>query len=88
MPDGALPDAPIVHPRIGEYPCADLCAAGVAYKLAGALLGELLLRRREHLVQLPLGPPAASVEPGQSAIGVAQGTQCWRGAGDGGERHL
>ena len=36
--DGALPDAPIVHPRIGDYPCADLCAAAVAYKLAQAIL--------------------------------------------------
>lgn len=36
--DGALPDAPIVHPAVCGYPCADLCAAGVAYKLAAALL--------------------------------------------------
>ena len=36
--DGTLPDAPIVHPRIGGYPCADLCAAAVAHKLAQALL--------------------------------------------------
>ena len=36
--DGALPDAPIVHPRIGGYPCPDLCAAAVAHKLAEALL--------------------------------------------------
>jgi len=36
--DGALPDAPIVHPGIGGYPCPDLCAAGVAYKLAQGLL--------------------------------------------------
>jgi single-stranded-DNA-specific exonuclease len=36
--DGALPDAPIVHPRLNGYPCPDLCAAGVAYKLAQALL--------------------------------------------------
>ena len=35
--DGALPAAPIVHPALGGYPCADLCAAGVAYKLAQAL---------------------------------------------------
>ncbi|MFL5818431.1 MAG: single-stranded-DNA-specific exonuclease RecJ [Conexibacter sp.] len=35
--DGALPDAPIVHPSLGDYPCPDLCAAGVAYKLAQAL---------------------------------------------------
>jgi single-stranded-DNA-specific exonuclease len=36
--DGALPDAPLVHPALGGYPCPDLCAAGVAYKLAQALL--------------------------------------------------
>jgi single-stranded-DNA-specific exonuclease len=36
--DGALPEAPIVHPRIGGYPCQDLCAAAVAHKLAQALL--------------------------------------------------
>jgi single-stranded-DNA-specific exonuclease len=36
--DGALPAAPLVHPREGGYPCPDLCAAGVAYKLAQALL--------------------------------------------------
>ncbi len=36
--DGALPDAPIVHPAVGGYPCPELCAAAVAYKLAAALL--------------------------------------------------
>src|SRR5436190_4974651 len=36
--DGVLPDAPIVHPGVCGYPCVDLCAAGVAYKLAAALL--------------------------------------------------
>ncbi|MGH2945389.1 MAG: single-stranded-DNA-specific exonuclease RecJ [Solirubrobacteraceae bacterium] len=36
--DGALPAAPLVHPRLGGYPCPDLCAAAVAHKLAGALL--------------------------------------------------
>ena len=36
--DGSLPDAPIVHPAVCGYPCADLCAAGVAYKFAAALL--------------------------------------------------
>ncbi|MGI8592927.1 MAG: single-stranded-DNA-specific exonuclease RecJ [Solirubrobacteraceae bacterium] len=36
--DGALPDAPIVHPALGGYPCPELCAAGVAHKLAAALL--------------------------------------------------
>jgi single-stranded-DNA-specific exonuclease len=36
--DGALPDAPIVHPAVCGYPCADLCAGAVAHKVAGALL--------------------------------------------------
>jgi single-stranded-DNA-specific exonuclease len=35
--DGALPDAPIVHPLICGYPCPDLCATAVAYKLAQAI---------------------------------------------------
>jgi single-stranded-DNA-specific exonuclease len=35
--DGTLPDAPIVHPSLGGYACPDLCAAGVAAKLAQAL---------------------------------------------------
>ena len=35
--DGLLPDAPIVHPAISGYPCEDLCATGVAFKLAQAL---------------------------------------------------
>ncbi|HEX4563973.1 MAG TPA: single-stranded-DNA-specific exonuclease RecJ [Solirubrobacteraceae bacterium] len=35
--DGALPDAPIVHPSLGAYPCRELCATAVAYKLACAL---------------------------------------------------
>jgi len=37
--DGALPDAPIVHPALCGYPCAELCATAVAYKLAEGLLG-------------------------------------------------
>src|SRR5215216_1256986 len=36
--DGRLPEASIVHPRVGGYPCADLCATAVAHKLAQALL--------------------------------------------------
>jgi single-stranded-DNA-specific exonuclease len=35
--DGALPGAPIVHPALCGYPCRELCATAVAYKLAGAL---------------------------------------------------
>ncbi len=35
--DGALPQAPTVHPAVCGYPCPDLCATAVAYKLAQAL---------------------------------------------------
>jgi single-stranded-DNA-specific exonuclease len=35
--DGALPDAPIVHPALCGYPCQQLCATAVAHKLAQAL---------------------------------------------------
>jgi single-stranded-DNA-specific exonuclease len=37
-PKDTLPDALIVHPRINNHACHDLCAAGVAHKVAGALL--------------------------------------------------
>lgn len=36
--DGVLPDAPIVHPAVCGYPCAELCATAVAWKFAQALL--------------------------------------------------
>jgi single-stranded-DNA-specific exonuclease len=36
--DGALPDAPIVHPAVCGYPFEQLCATAVAHKLAEALL--------------------------------------------------
>ncbi len=35
--DGELPRAPIVHPTVSGYPCPDLCATAVAYKLAQGL---------------------------------------------------
>ncbi|WP_205698137.1 single-stranded-DNA-specific exonuclease RecJ [Conexibacter sp. SYSU D00693] len=35
--DGVLPSAPIVHPGVRGYPCPELCAGGVAHKLALAL---------------------------------------------------
>jgi single-stranded-DNA-specific exonuclease len=36
-PDGVLPDCPIVHPVLCDYPCPSLCGAAVASKLAEAL---------------------------------------------------
>jgi single-stranded-DNA-specific exonuclease len=55
--DGMLPDAPIVHPAICGYRCADLCATAVAYKLAQAVHAAAgrdpsLLRRDLDLVAL------------------------------------
>jgi single-stranded-DNA-specific exonuclease len=38
-PGELLPDCPLLHPRLSSYPCGDLCATGVAYKLSAALLG-------------------------------------------------
>jgi single-stranded-DNA-specific exonuclease len=35
--DGVLPDCPIVHPALCDYPCPTLCGTAVAYKLAAAL---------------------------------------------------
>jgi single-stranded-DNA-specific exonuclease len=35
--DGALPDAPLVHPGVAGYPCPELCGAGVAHMLARAI---------------------------------------------------
>ncbi len=35
--DGRLPDAPLVHPALCGYPCPELCATAVAYKLAQAV---------------------------------------------------
>jgi single-stranded-DNA-specific exonuclease len=37
VPGDRLPECPILHPRLSGYPCPDLCATGVAYKLATAL---------------------------------------------------
>jgi single-stranded-DNA-specific exonuclease len=37
LPDGSLPDCPIMHPALSGYPCAELCGTGVAFKLAQAL---------------------------------------------------
>jgi single-stranded-DNA-specific exonuclease len=38
-PGERLPDCPLLHPRLSGYPCGELCATGVAYKLSAALLG-------------------------------------------------
>jgi single-stranded-DNA-specific exonuclease len=52
QPGVSLPDCPIVHPVVGGYPCPDLCAAGVAYKLACELEGVDRAARHLDLVAL------------------------------------
>lgn len=52
QPGEELPDCPIVHPVIASYPCPDLCAAGVAHKLAAALVGVEQAERDLDLVAL------------------------------------
>jgi single-stranded-DNA-specific exonuclease len=49
--DGHLPDCPIVHPGVCDYPCPDLCGTAVAYKLAQAL-GALTAEEDVELVAL------------------------------------
>jgi single-stranded-DNA-specific exonuclease len=51
-PGRALPDCPILHPRLGGYPFGELCAAGVVHKLAAALLGAEEAERDLDLVAL------------------------------------
>lgn len=39
QPGELLPDCAILHPIVSSYPCEELCATGVAFKLAAALRG-------------------------------------------------
>jgi single-stranded-DNA-specific exonuclease len=50
---GQLPGAPIVHPAVCGYPCPDLCATAVAYKLAQGLweAAGAQARNEDHRVQ-------------------------------------
>ena len=66
--DGTLPDAPIVHPALCGYPCPELCATAVAYKLAQALLeasgaGEAGLARLTRDLDLVALATVADVVP-------------------------
>jgi single-stranded-DNA-specific exonuclease len=39
-PGSELPDCPVLHPVLCGYPCEELCATGVAFKLAQALFAR------------------------------------------------
>ena len=66
--DGVLPDAPIVHPAVCGYPCVDLCATAVAYKLAIAL--EQAAAPSDPAAQLaPSGGETTGGHSGSDAVG-------------------
>ncbi len=52
QPGAELPDCPILHPVVSGYPFGELCAAGVAYKLAAALRGAEAVEDELDLVAL------------------------------------
>ena len=52
QPGDELPDCPVLHPALSGYPCAELCATAVAFKLAVALLGAPEAERELDLVAL------------------------------------
>ncbi|MFI4989438.1 MAG: single-stranded-DNA-specific exonuclease RecJ [Solirubrobacterales bacterium] len=52
--DGLLPDAPLVHPALCGYPCPELCATAVAYKLAQAVFAAAGRDPRELESELEL----------------------------------
>ena len=52
QPGETLPACPILHPALPGYPFSELCATGVAYKLAAALLGAEATERELDLVAL------------------------------------
>src|SRR4051794_6542684 len=52
QPGEMLPDCPILHPALSGYPFGELCATGVAYKLAVALHGPEAVERELDLVAL------------------------------------
>ena len=51
-PGEELPDCLILHPELCGYPCAELCATGVAYKLVAALRGTDAVTEELDLVAL------------------------------------
>ena len=61
--DEELPRAPIVHPRICGYPCTDLCATAVAYKLAQGLWEAAAERKAAGKQEVASESEAASQAP-------------------------
>ncbi len=87
--DGALPQAPIVHPAVCGYPCPDLCATAVAYKLAQALCEGVRYDPREDLDLVALAS-VADVVPllGENRALVRRGLRALAGTAKPGLRAL
>ncbi len=90
--DGALPRAPIVHPGVCGYPCGELCATAVAYKLAQALFEDAVRDPRELVQDLDLVALAtiADVVPllGENRTFAAEGLRRLAGTAKPGLRAL
>ena len=50
-----LPDCIVINPKCGDYPFRELCGAGVAWKLAVALLAEGRRRGEQGCTDIPEG---------------------------------
>ncbi len=87
--DGVLPQAPIVHPAVCKYPCPDLCATAVAYKLAHALCEGVGYDPREDLDLVALAS-IADVVPllGENRALVRSGLRALAGTAKPGLRAL
>ncbi len=87
--DGALPQAPIVHPAVCGYPCPNLCATAVAYKLAQALCEGVGHDPREDLDLVALAS-IADVVPllGENRALVRRGLRALAGTAKPGLRAL
>lgn len=72
-PAEALPDCPVVNPLLNGYPFPHLCGAGVAWKLAWALTGELPM----DLIDIAALATVADVVPltGENRAIVAMGLE-------------
>ncbi len=87
--DGALPQAPIVHPAVCGYPCPNLCATAVAYKLALGLCDGVGYDPREDLDLVALAS-IADVVPllGENRALVRRGLRALAGTAKPGLRAL
>jgi single-stranded-DNA-specific exonuclease len=90
--DGVLPQAPIVHPALCGYPCAELCATAVAHKLAQAVFAAAGRDPRELSCDLDLVALAtiADVVPllGENRALVRRGLRALAGTAKPGLRAL